>query len=343
MNNYFIDHNEFQLESGECLKGLKIAYTIKGNPFARQTIWVCHALSGDADATGWWAGLFLDTSLFDLSKYRVICANVLGSSYGTTGPGDLDEPLTFPLVTIRDLVKAHQLLANYLKVRQVDVLIGASLGGQQALEWSIIDKDFASKLILVATNAAHSPYGIAFNEAQRLALSADLTFGLKTGGQAGLKAARAIAMLSYRSSQDFGLKQKDKEREAFGHKAASYVNYQGDKFVARFNPYAYHYLTKAMDSHDVSRGRAQLKDVLSTIRARTLVIGVDSDLLFPIEEQEFLSESITGADLGVINSPFGHDAFLIEFKQLNDLIKDFLYNDFKRNRPTIFKTNQENK
>ncbi|MEO9533133.1 MAG: homoserine O-acetyltransferase [Crocinitomicaceae bacterium] len=343
MNNYFIHHNEFQLESGKALNGIKIAYTISGNPFAKKTIWVCHALSGNAEATQWWAGLFSDSTLFDLSKYRVICANVLGSCYGSTGAGELEEPLTFPFITIRDMVKAHQLLAAYLNVKNVDVLIGASLGGQQALEWSIIDTEFADQLILVATNAVHSPYGIAFNESQRLALQADLTFGLKTGGKAGLKAARAIAMLSYRSANDFTIKQSDSSRSAFSHRASSYVNYQGEKFIDRFNPYAYFYLSKAMDSHDVSRSRSSFSEVLSAVKAKTLVIGVDSDLLFPLTEQKFLADHITGAELGVIKSPYGHDAFLIEFEQLNELIKDFLYNDFKRNRPTVLKTKQVNK
>ncbi len=338
MNNYFLYHNQFNLESGQSLDGFKITYTIAGNPFAKKTIWVCHALSGDANPLEWWAGLFSDSSLFDLSEYKVVCANTLGSCYGSTGPADLDEPLTFPTLSIRDMVRAHQLLAEYLNISAVELLIGPSQGGQQALEWSIQDPDFAKQLILVATNAVHSPYAIAFNESQRMALRADLSFGLKTGGREGLRAARAIAMLSYRSYQDFYLKQKDEERSAQNHRASSYVAYQGEKFADRFNPHAYYYLSKAMDSQDVSRGRGSLEDVLSSVKSKTLVIGVDSDALFPIQEQEFLANHIPNACLGVIRSAYGHDAFLIEYEQLNDLIKDFLYNEFKNNKPTTFKT-----
>lgn len=343
MNNYFLYHNEFQLESGKSLPGLKLAYTIEGNPFAKKTIWICHALSGNANATEWWAGLFSDAQLFDLSEYKIVCANAIGSCYGSTGPGDLDEPLTFPLLTIRDIVKGYQLLADYLNIENVDLLIGPSQGGQQAVEWAIREPDFAKNLVLVATNAVHSPYAIAFNESQRLALQADLSFGLKTGGKEGLKAARAIAMLSYRSYPDFELKQKDKNRLAQNHRASSYVVYQGDKFIERFDPHAYYILTKAMDSHDVSRGRGSLVEALGQIKSKTLVIGVNSDVLFPIAEQEALASGIQGASLGVIDSPYGHDAFLIEFEQLNGLIKDFLFNDFKKNRPTTFKLRTKNK
>jgi len=337
MNNYFLHHDKFILESGKSLNGLKVAYTVKGNPFAEKTIWVCHALTGDSNPQEWWSGLFGLNHLFSPVDYKIVCANVLGSCYGSTGPDELEEPLTFPELTIRDLVKAHHLLAEYLNISQVDVLIGASMGGQQALEWAIDEPEFAKNLILIATNAVHSPFGIAFNEAQRIALKSDLTFGLRSGGKEGLKAARAIAMLSYRSYEDFEIKQTDVNRRAFGHKAGSYISYQGNKFESRFNPYSYYTLTKVMDSHDVSRGRKGFKEVLSRIQAKTLVVGVSSDLLFPISEQEFLHEHIPGSQIGTIDSNYGHDAFLIEYKQLDDMISDFLFNDYKKYKPTLLK------
>jgi homoserine O-acetyltransferase/O-succinyltransferase len=337
MNNYFLHHDKYILESGQSLDGLKIAYTVKGNPFADKTIWVCHALTGDSNPQEWWSGLFGLNHLFSPVDYKIVCANVIGSCYGSTGPSDEEEPLIFPDLTVRDLVGAHKLLADYLNISTVDILIGASLGGQQALEWSIDQPEFAKNLILIATNAVHSPFGIAFNEAQRIALKSDLTFGLKTGGREGLKAARAVAMLSYRSYEDFKIKQTDVERKAFGHKASSYISYQGEKFESRFNPYSYHLLTKVMDSHDVSRGRIGFKEALSKVKAKTLVVGVSSDLLFPLSEQEFIKENIPNAQLGTIDSNYGHDAFLIEYKQLDEMISDFLFNDFKKHKPTLLK------
>lgn len=328
--------NTFQLESGQSLDGLEIAFEIKGNLSSNKIVWVCHALSGNTDVFDWWSGLFGEGKLFDPSEYQIICANVIGSCYGSTGPEGLDNPKEFPLVTIRDIVNAHILLREHLAIDSIDVLIGASLGGQQALEWSIAEPNLIQNLILIATNAVHSPYGKAFNEAQRLALKSDSTFGLKNGGQQGLKAARAIAMLSYRSYEDFEIKQSDVDFQLENYKASSYVNYQGEKFLQRFYASAYYVLTKAMDNHNIFRGRSSEEDVLGAIRANVLVVGVDSDVLFPIQEQEYLAEKIRFADLGVINSVHGHDAFLIEYKQLENLISDFLYNEFKGFKPTIF-------
>jgi homoserine O-acetyltransferase len=329
--------NKFQLESGQCLDGIEIAYEIKGNPSAKKVVWVCHALSGNSDVFDWWAGLFGEDKLFNPSEFQIICANVIGSCYGSTGPETLDSPADFPLVTIRDIVNAHVLLRKQLGIESIDILIGASLGGQQALEWSIIEPNRIQNLILVATNAVHSPYGRAFNEAQRLALKSDPTFGKKNGGKEGLKAARAIAMLSYRSYEDFEIKQSDLDSRLENFRASSYVTYQGEKFLQRFKSSSYNSLSKAMDSHDVFRGRKSYEDVLGAIKANTLVVGVNSDVLFPISEQEYLADNIRFAEFGVIDSVHGHDAFLIEYQQLENLISDFLYNDFRGYKPTVFK------
>jgi homoserine O-acetyltransferase len=325
--------SEFILESGEKLEGITITYSDYGPVDAERTIWVCHALSGTSEVLDWWSGLFGDKQLFDPKQDRIICANVLGSCYGTTGAQDFEKPLEFPLVTIKDMVKAHQLLANHLNLSKIDLLIGASLGGQQAVEWAVTNPRFIKGLILIATNAFHSPYARAFNEVQRLALQADQTFGAKSGGQNGLKAARAIAMMSYRSYTDFSLKQSEKESKADDFESASYVRYQGEKFVNRFNAYAYYYLSKAMDSHDVVRGRrGSYESVLKEIKAQTLVIGIDSDTLFPIEEQRFLQQYIPESQFGLIESGHGHDSFLIDYDKLNVLIRDFLKVEVTANR-----------
>ena len=328
----------FKLESGESLRSLRIAYIVSGNPNASETVWVCHALSGNANVQEWWPGLFGVNQIFDPQKYRTICANVVGSCYGTTGPEDEDNPSQFPLISIRDMVQAHELLRAHLNIDKIDVLIGASLGGQQALEWAITAPDAIKKLILIATNALHSPFGKAFNEAQRMALKADPTFGEKGGGAAGLEAARAVAMLSYRSYEDFTIKQSDPEAALDNFRASSYVQYQGKKFKDRFKASAYFTLSKSMDSHDVGRGRGDLKSALNEVKAKTLVVGVDSDLLFPLTEQEFLSNHIPDAGLGVIRSQYGHDAFLIEYEQLNNILNDFLFGEINRFKPTVLKT-----
>lgn len=337
MTHYFHYPHQIQLESGEQLNQINIAFQEFGNPTADKIIWVCHALSGTANVEEWWPGLFTENGLFNSSEYRIICANVLGSCYGTTGPGDSKKPMEFPLITIRDMVDVHNLLLEHLKINKIDILIGASLGGQQALEWAVLNPKLIKNLILIATNAEHSPYGKAFNEAQRIALKSDETFGLNGGGKEGLKAARAIAMLSYRSYADFKIKQEDIDTRISGYKAASYVAYQGNKFSKRFDPYAYYTLSKAMDSHSIGRGRSGNPIALESIRAKTLVIGVNSDTLFPIEEQEYLAKHIPNAELGVIDSVHGHDAFLIEYEQLNNLINEFLYHGFKSFKPTTLK------
>lgn len=337
MQTHYTYPHKFRLESGAFLNSLRIAYTITGNPQANETIWVCHALTGNADVTQWWAGIFGENKLFDPDRYRIICANVIGSCYGSSGPADFSDPLQFPTLTIRDMVSAHELLRRHLQIVEIDILIGASLGGQQALEWALEAPKAIKKLILIASNAAHSPFARGFNEAQRLALASDSSFGKIGGGRKGLKAARAIAMLSYRSYDDFEIKRADTDARIADFKAASYLRYQGDKFVDRFDPYAYFTLTKAMDSHDVSRGRGTLEMALQSVKAQTLVIGVSSDLLFPLTEQHFLAAHIPHAEFGCIESVYGHDAFLIEFDRLSALITEFLFNGFKKYKPTTFK------
>jgi homoserine O-acetyltransferase len=337
MTQYFNYPYQVQLESGELLNQITVAFQEFGNPKANKIIWVCHALSGNANVKEWWPGLFAENALFSLKDYRIICANVLGSCYGSTGPNDFPDPLEFPLITIRDMVEVHELLLSHLKINKINVLIGASLGGQQALEWAVSSPLLIENLVLIATNAEHSPYGKAFNETQRIALKSDETFGSIGGGKVGLKTARAIAMLSYRSYADFKIKQVDVDTRISDFKAASYVAYQGEKFIERFDPYAYFTLSKAMDSHCIGRGRNGNEMALQTIRAKTLVVGVNSDTLFPIEEQQYLAKHILNAEIGIIDSVHGHDAFLIEYKQLNNLINEFLFHGFQSFKPTTLK------
>lgn len=346
--NIYNTHQAFKLESGEIIENLQIAYHTFGtfDPSKNNVVWVTHALTANSDVFDWWNGVFGENDLFNPSEHFIVCANILGSHYGTSGPLNTfnnDEPVLdhFPFVTTRDMARAHDLLREHLGIEKINLLVGASLGGQQALEWAIEQNNRIENLILIATNARHSAFGIAFNETQRLALFADQTFGNGNvdGGRNGLISARAIAMLSYRSYDGYAKTQTNPGNHTTDNfLAASYQHYQGEKLAKRFNAYSYLILSKAMDAHNVGRKRPSVEIALQQIKARTLVIGIESDLLFPISEQAYLSEWIPNAFFGKIDSVFGHDGFLVENTQLTSLISDFLYNDFKGNRPTIFKT-----
>ncbi|WP_158828435.1 homoserine O-acetyltransferase family protein [Mucilaginibacter lacusdianchii] len=324
----------FELESGRTLQNLQIGYHVYGrlNAQKNNVVWVCHALTANSDVFDWWKGFVGEDCFFNPDEHFIICANVLSSPYGTTNPLSIDtktqQPyyLNFPICTIRDMAKAHQLLADHLDINNVEVLIGGSLGGQQALEWSIQQPNRIQKLILIASNAFHSPWGIAFNESQRLAISADPTFYQNTpdGGSAGLKAARSMALLSYRGYQAYNQTQKEPTSALVdGFRAASYQSYQGDKLVKRFNAYSYWYLSKAMDSHHVSRNRGSVEDVLALVKANTLIIGITSDILFPATEQQYMAQHIPNAIYAEFDTVYAHDGFLIETGILTNIVSSF--------------------
>jgi len=332
--------NTFELESGQVLRGLEIGFHTYGrlNKNRDNVVWVCHALTANSDVFDWWKGMVGPNDYFNPDEHFIVCANVVGSAYGTTSPLSINpvtgQPyyLAFPQITVRDMVKAHQLLAKHLEISKIDVLIGGSLGGQQAVEWAIMEPDFIKNLVLIASNARHSPWGIAFNESQRLAISADRTFyaGSPEGGKKGLKAARSIALLSYRSYKAYNISQQEEQDNLTdGYRASSYQSYQGEKLVNRFNAYSYWYLGKTMDSHNVGRNRNGVEKALSLIKARTLVIGIKSDVLFPIDEQQYLFKHIPKSALAEIDSFYGHDGFLIETETLTTIIKSFFKTDVK--------------
>lgn len=340
---------QFILENGKKLHNLQIAYHTYGklNADKSNVIWVCHALTANADVLDWWKGLFGEKSLFNPDEHFIICANVLGSHYGTSSPlssnpvTGLPYFLSFPEFGIRDMVQAHQLLADHLNIKRIKVLIGGSLGGQQAMEWAITHPHYIETLILIATNAFHSPWGIAFNESQRLAIAADRTFYANTsdGGLKGLKAARSMALLSYRTYDAYVATQVESVNDKTDHfRASSYQNYQGEKLCKRFNAYSYWYLTKAMDSHQVGRGRKSVIDALQQIKSDTLVIGIPNDFLFPLSEQEYLAANIPNARLQKLQSAYGHDGFLIETDQLTNIIGNFLKENVKNKIVKLHKT-----
>lgn len=324
----------FELECGQSLEDVDVAYMTLGNMNASgdNVIWVCHALTANADPEEWWPGLVGKQKLIDPEQYFIVCANIIGSCYGSTFAGSFkpgkDKPYgaDFPLLTVRDQVRALDALRRHLEIERVKMCIGASLGGQQVVEWAISNPGVFDKICLIATNCRHSPWGIAFNEAQRMAIEADDTLysGKEEAGWKGMAAARAIAMLSYRNYKTYQYTQMDESEKIDHFKAVSYQQYQGEKLCKRFHPLAYLTLSKMMDAHNVGRGRGGTAAALGLIRAQTLVIGIESDILFPLIEQEYLSRKIPNAFLKVINSKFGHDGFLIEYELLTDIIGEFL-------------------
>lgn len=342
--------DSFTTELGFTFPNLEVTFHTYGKYIAGKTpvIWVCHALTGNSDVFDWWPNIFGEKDYFNPNEYFIICANAIGSSYGSTSPISKNESgehylNNFPTVTPRDMARVHELLRIKLGIEKIDVLIGASLGGQQAVEWSIENPSFIKRLILIATNARHSAYGIAYNETQRLAIYNDPTYGKGTleDGKNGLKIARAVAMISYRSYSGYEITQTDEDLNKIeDFRASSYQRYQGEKLANRFNAYSYITLSKAMDSHNVGRNRKSIEEALKSIEAETLVIGIDSDNLFPVSEQIFLRNHIKNAKYTTISSAFGHDGFLVEGKTLEKIIDDFLHNDFKKFSKTTFKTNK---
>jgi homoserine O-acetyltransferase/O-succinyltransferase len=331
----FTSEYPFALESGEQLPGLEIAYHTYGelNSDASNVVWVCHALTANSDAADWWSGLVGEGKAIDPGKYFIVCANILASCYGSSGPLTINprtgEPYysTFPHVTIRDMVNAHILLRRHLGIKQIRLCIGGSMGGYQVLEWAVMEPGVINSIGLIATGARESAWGISIHTAQRIAIEADPSWKeMRAGaGAAGLKAARAIGMLTYRSYEAFGATQTDDDDSKLDDfKASSYIHHQGDKLVKRFNVHSYWLLTKSMDSHNLARRRARLEDVLFALKMPALVVGISSDFLCPLAEQQFLAKHIPGAQFHEIDSPYGHDGFLIEWEKLGRLVSDFL-------------------
>ncbi len=321
------------LESGETLSGFDLGYTIYGqlNADKSNVIWVIHALTGDSNAQEWWNGLIGEDKFFDPSNHFIICANLLGSCYGSTQPFS-ENPETskpyyydFPQMTTRDLAQGLERLRVHLKIESIHSLIGGSLGGQVGLEWSYLLGKKLKNAIILASTAKSRPWVIGFNETQRMAIESDCTWGEyhEGAGRKGLETARAIAMLTYRHPLDLSTKQADPENKLDDFRAASYLRYQGQKLAKRFNALSYWTLSKAMDSHDLGRNRGGAKVALSKIDANVLAVGVNSDLLFLPEESQFISQNVEKGTYKEITSTAGHDAFLIEFEQLSYILKSF--------------------
>ncbi|ETN40728.1 homoserine O-acetyltransferase [Cyphellophora europaea CBS 101466] len=414
----------FELESGATIKNVPVAYTVRGrlSEKADNALVICHALSGSADVADWWGPLLGGPGrAFDMSRFFVICLNSLGSPYGSASPvtckdGDLKNERygpEFPLTTIRDDVRIHKLILDFLGVKQIACVVGGSMGGMLVLEYAYFGKDYVRTIAPIATSATHSAWGISWGEAQRQAIYSDPKYedgyySFDDPPSAGLGAARMSALLTYRSRDSFesrfgrntpDLSKRPNINQAngspsrshnehweihnHGHtrakssrppsrngtaedkredtdppvaifndpqfsgtteyqvpvpvvnkktnnstshyfSAQSYLRYQGNKFVGRFDANCYIAITRKLDTHDVSRDRASsVREALALIEQPAIVLGIESDGLFTIQEQQEIADSIPNAILGKIDSPEGHDAFLLQFEAVNRYLLDF--------------------
>lgn len=334
--SYYHHPEAFTLEQGGVLDDLTIAYHTYGtlNDRRDNAVWVCHALTASSEVAEWWPHTVEEGKFLDPKRFFVVCANILGSHYGTTGPLSTDpatgQPYydTFPRLTIRDMARAHLLLADALDLHGIHAGVGSSVGGFQTLEMCIERPKMFDRLILIATDAKASPWTIAIDETQRMAIRADSTYGeaRADAGMAGMAAARAIGLLSYRGPEGYNETQADPEglAPAIVRRAVTYQQHQGDKLCRRYNAYSYMRILDAFDTHDVGRGRGGIYQALQRLKQPTMVIGISSDIVFTPPEMQRLCRSLPNAQYAQIESRFGHDGFLVEHQQLNDILNPFM-------------------
>ncbi|HVF80418.1 MAG TPA: homoserine O-acetyltransferase [Flavisolibacter sp.] len=350
MTQVFFYNEPFGLESGIQLERFHLAYTILGtlNETRDNVVWIFHALTANSNAPEWWPGLVGEGKIFDPNRHFIVCVNMPGSCYGSISPLDINPAEGegwyhhFPQFTTRDMIRCYQKLREFLGIQSIYIGIGGSMGGQQALEWGIEEPDLFKHLVLLATNAQHSAWGIAFNATQRFCIEADPTWqeAWDYAGLDGMKKARAIAMLSYRNYTSYRLAQEGWHKDVSGKvpllsKAETYQRYQGEKLAKRFTAFSYYFLSRSMDLHDISRSRGSVNAALQKVKAATLVIGIASDILFPVSEQQTLADGIPGAQLSTIDSLYGHDGFLLEFEKIANLVNQFLITKSQVVTPTF--------
>ena len=326
----------FSFEAGGVLPRLEVAYHTSPHPYQKgeKVVWICHALTANSDAEDWWPQMVGPGKLIDADRYFVVCVNMLGSPYGSSSPASVNPEtgrpyyLDFPKVTVRDIIHATIEVRKALGIEKVDLLVGSSIGGFQALEWAIQESDVIVKAAFMATSARVTPILTAYEESQRMALEADPTFracaSLK-GGEAGLRCARSIALISYRSFDGYFQTQQDADPDQlFAARACSYQQYQGKKLSDRFDAYCYWTLSYSVDSANVGRGRGGVTQALQQIKAETTVVAIDSDGIFPPQVMRPIADAIPGARYHVIHSLFGHDGFLLETEQLTAILSPLL-------------------
>ncbi|MDD5633742.1 MAG: homoserine O-acetyltransferase [Candidatus Omnitrophica bacterium] len=360
-------YEKFVLASGAELEELKIAYETYGalNEKRDNAVLICHALSGDAHAAGyhkgdkkagWWDVMIGPGKAFDTNKYFVICSNIIGGCKGSSGPNSVNPKtkkpygLSFPLVTIGDMVNAQKKLIDFLEIDKLLSVCGGSMGGMQALQWAVSYPKHIHSCIPVATTYKHSAQQIAFDEVGRQAIMADPAwqggdYYEKTHPSAGLAVARMVGHITYMSNdsmeQKFGRTMKT-EKLGYGfsteYEIEGYLRYRGDSFVKRFDANSYLYITKAMDHFDLQEDK-KLHQAFKGVKTRFLVIAFSSDWLYPASQSKEIVKALkmNGIDVTYceIRSDYGHDAFLLKSEEETKLIKHFLDNTHKvieRNR-----------
>lgn len=333
--------DQFQLESGKVLNKAECRYATWGklNATGSNVIVICHALTGNHNVDAWWGQLLGPGKAFDTNKYFVFAANVLGSCYGSAGPCTINPETgeryggSFPRVTIRDMVRFQCEVLRTLGAKEIFSVIGGSMGGMVALEWVAETRNPpARSLVSLCSSGRHTPWQIGISECQRQAIFADDNW---CGGQysidkpprTGLSVARMMAMVTYRTHPQymtkFGRKRGSKNPELFD--VEQYLQAQGDKFIARgFDAAAYVSLISSMDTHDVTREGQGYFEVLHNIQVPSLIVSISSDVLYPPSEQLELANHMPNAQHHMIESPEGHDGFLLEHTKMSVLIRGFL-------------------
>lgn len=336
MIKYYRHIGPFHLELGGVLPELVIAYHTFGELNERRdnAVWVCHALTANSDVADWWPHTVESGAFLDPDRYFTVCANIIGSHYGTTGPLSVDpasgEPYygEFPAITIRDMARAHALLADHLGLERIKVLVGSSVGGFQAVEWAVEQPERFEKLILIATDVKASPWSIAIDETQRMAIRADATFGERRpdAGMAGMAAARAIGLLTYRGPLGYNTTQQDADNLPVDalRRPVTYQRHQGDKLCRRYNAYSYVAILDAFDTHDAGRDRGGLDSALARLTMPVLVIAITTDIIFTPTEMRSLVRRLPCARYEEISSDLGHDGFLTEHRRLNQILIPFI-------------------
>jgi len=327
---------DFVLENGELLRDVEIAYRTWGDPAnaTDNAILICHALTGSADVEAWWPNIIGSGKAFDPAHDYIICANILGGCYGTTGPVSIKPGSSeryradFPAISVRDMVKLQRVLLDELGIERLELVTGPSLGGMQALEWAISYPDRVASVVPIGVGGRHSAWCIGVCEAQRAAIAADPNwndgyYSDDSPPANGLAAARMMAVCTYRSWQSFDLRFGRDQRTDDQYQVQSYLHHQGKKINDRFDANTYVTLTHAMHTHDLSRGRGDYPDVLREILLPALIVSVSTDTLYPPEEQQLLAEYLPGAQYEILESAHGHDGFLIETEALGNKIARF--------------------